>query len=138
MADNFASALPGDRTVLIVEDDEHLRSMLEFFLAKEGFKTLTAANGEEAVAKLSLRPSALLLDLFMPGLGGDGVLKFLRESPEPVLPVVVLTGRENGHPLVQKAAMDSNVRRIYGKPTNVEFLIGALHGLLGTSPRSER
>lgn len=109
--------------------------MLEFFIAQAGFKTLTAANGEEAVAKLSPRPSALLLDLFMPGLSGVGVLKFLRESSEPVLPVVVLTGQENDHPLVQKAAMDSNVRRICGKPANMEFLIGALHSLLGTSPR---
>lgn len=120
--------------MLIVEDDQNLMGVLEISLADAGFKTLAAANGEEAVAKLSQKPSALLLDLLMPGLGGLGVLKFLRESSQPGLPVLVLTGQENGHPLVQAAAMDSNVHRIYGKPANIQFLIETLHGLLGTSP----
>lgn len=127
-------AAPGDRTVLIVEDDDCLRLLLGTLLNAAGFKTLSASSGEEAIERLAERPDALLLDLAMPGVGGIGVLKSMRESSKPAPPVLVVTGQANDHSSVREAAMDPNVRRVFAKPLNDEFLVKALHGLLGTAP----
>lgn len=64
------------RTVLIVDDDRHLRSSLRLLLEEEGYTVLEAANGAEGLDILRKRPERLivLLDLMMPEMNGDEVL----------------------------------------------------------------
>src|SRR5690625_4090830 len=77
---------------MIVEDEDGIREMTERFLAKEGFKVIPAANGEDALNKLSVvRPDLILLDIEMPGLNGFEVCREIRKKM--TIPIIFLTVR---------------------------------------------
>jgi diguanylate cyclase (GGDEF)-like protein len=68
-----------DRTLLVVDDEESLRGALEITFAREGFRVLTAADGEEAIEKArTYLPDIILLDVMMPGMDGYEVCRRLR------------------------------------------------------------
>ncbi|MEM1418732.1 MAG: response regulator, partial [Myxococcota bacterium] len=83
-------------TVLVVDDDEAVREVLERALTKEGYEVRTASNGEEALERLAEnRPGLLLLDLMMPKVDGFEVLERLREDAAlRSLPVLCFTARD--------------------------------------------
>lgn len=73
---------PKRPTVLIVDDDLKIRTMLVEVLSLEGFPTETAANGREALDLLpQLGPRVILLDLLMPEVDGRGVVQQLEAEP---------------------------------------------------------
>ncbi|MGB5175204.1 MAG: response regulator, partial [Thermoanaerobaculia bacterium] len=77
--------------ILVVEDRESLRRMLERALQQEGYAVTTCADGEQATSKLAQGSFDLVLtDLKLPGMSGIEVLRASREA-HPRLPVVVLT-----------------------------------------------
>lgn len=81
-----------NKTIMIVEDEDGIREMTERFLAKEGFKVIPAANGEDALNKLSVvRPDLILLDIEMPGLNGFEVCREIRKKM--TIPIIFLTVR---------------------------------------------
>ena len=82
-------------TVLLVEDDPFLSSILQLKLDKENFKTIRAADGEEALNLLieqGIRPDAILLDLILPKKNGFEVLETIRQDPTlEKLPVIIIS-----------------------------------------------
>ena len=81
------------KTVLIVEDDEFLRSLTAKRLEKENYAIEVAVDGENAISVLdTLKPDIILLDLLLPGKDGFEVLKKIR-SAETVktVPVVIFS-----------------------------------------------
>lgn len=69
-----------EHTILIIEDDDFLRSLAVTKLEKEGFKVLTAGNGQEGLAVAeSEKPSLVILDLMLPVVSGFDVLKSMKE-----------------------------------------------------------
>jgi signal transduction histidine kinase/DNA-binding response OmpR family regulator len=97
LEDTVKKCLTSDHvlTVLIVEDDELTRSMLESLLTKKGWLVRTAINGAEALTSVKeVSPDLILLDLMMPEVDGFEFLKILRtEEQWQSIPVVVLTAR---------------------------------------------
>jgi len=81
------------RRILIVDDDEHTRTLLRDFCEQSNFVASVAPDGEQIVAKLDqFRPDLVLLDLVMPNKDGFAVLKEIRDQSEwAELPVVILT-----------------------------------------------
>lgn len=80
------------KTILVVDDMESLRTMVKSYLAQEGYRVLTAANGREAlfVARQE-RPDLILLDLMMPELGGfEFINAYGREGDAPI---IILTAK---------------------------------------------
>lgn len=78
--------------VLVVDDTPGIREALEKILEKEGYRVLTAADGEEAVRLLQKHEIALLLtDLKMPGIDGAELLK-IAKTISPEIEVVLITG----------------------------------------------
>jgi CheY-like chemotaxis protein len=79
--------------VLVVDDDRDIRETLEEVLAYEGYSVATARNGAEALAVARmLRPSLILLDLFMPVMDGAEFRRQQRQDPEiGAIPVVVVS-----------------------------------------------
>jgi DNA-binding NtrC family response regulator len=78
-------------TILIVDDDRALRESLEETVAGLGHRSVSAASGSEALARLERESvDAVLLDLHLPEMDGIEVLRRLRENPAPP-PVVILT-----------------------------------------------
>ena len=69
--------------VLLVEDDNNLREIFEMRLQAEGYKTLSAADGEEAlVVATKEKPELIIADVMMPKLSGFEMLETLRAAPE--------------------------------------------------------
>lgn len=77
--------------ILVVEDDRDISMLISFHLKANGFDVDTAANGNEAVEKLSGGGYSLaILDILLPGMSGIDVLKHIRtEGPEKDLPVIM-------------------------------------------------
>ena len=90
-----AEAAPGGAgTVLVIDDEPAVRDLMQRFLAKEGFRVVTAASGEEGLrlAREALSPLAITLDVMMPGMDGWAVLAALKADPELAdIPVIMLT-----------------------------------------------
>ena len=70
------------KTILVVDDDPEILSMLQLRLEKRGYKVLTASDGKEAlvVAKRS-RPALMILDVMMPAKNGWEVARALKQDP---------------------------------------------------------
>jgi GAF domain-containing protein/DNA-binding response OmpR family regulator len=83
----------GTGTVLVIDDDASVREIVQRFLAREGFRVVTAAGGEEGLRLArQLGPDAITLDVMMPGLDGWAVLAALKSEPATAdIPVVMLT-----------------------------------------------
>jgi two-component system OmpR family response regulator len=81
------------RTVLIVDDDPHVREVVRFALEREGFRTVEAPDGRSALeAFAATRPDLVVLDVLMPELDGTEVCRALRRT-SPV-PIVFLSSRD--------------------------------------------
>jgi len=82
-------------TILLVEDDPFLSSILQLKLDKENFKTIRAADGEEALNLLTeqgIKPDLILLDLILPKKNGFEVLETIRQDPTlEKLPVIIIS-----------------------------------------------
>jgi len=80
-------------TILVIEDDEGLRSTLEMSLSSEGYRVVTAANGREGIRLAAEKaPHVVLLDVMLPGLNGFDVCRELRRARFDG-PIMMVTGR---------------------------------------------
>ncbi len=83
-------------TVLVVDDDAALRGALTLLLKEEGYDVVEAASGDELIDKFSNgsgdAPGLVLMDVVMPGKSGMDALRELRQTLQPPLPVIVMTG----------------------------------------------
>ncbi|EGH28032.1 PAS:GGDEF protein [Pseudomonas syringae pv. japonica str. M301072] len=72
-------------TILIIDDDVHVRELLEVLLQNQGYRTLTAESGELALAMIKRQaPDLILLDIMMPGMDGYEVASQLKaEKNQP-------------------------------------------------------
>ena len=85
-----------NRTILIVDDEDHLRELVQLCLEDlAGWPTLTAASGKECLKILETeRPGAILLDVSMPQMDGFAVYERLRSDPKTQsIPVILLTAK---------------------------------------------
>lgn len=81
------------KSLLIVDDDDEIRELLEFDLAQSGYKVDTAQNGLEGLEKaVNNYYDLVLLDVMMPKMNGFDVCKNIRKS-KPELPVLLLTAK---------------------------------------------
>lgn len=79
--DQAAAMAPAARRILVVEDEPRIRSFTTRALSAAGFTVTEAATGPEGLtAALSGHPDLVLLDLVLPGLSGEGVLRRLRQK----------------------------------------------------------
>ena len=117
-------------TVLIVDDDPEIRSLIAEGLRQKGFDALQAAGGDEAMKKLSPgRTRLVVADMKMPGMSGIELLRRIKRT-FPELPVMIVTGYgsiRNAAEAMQEGACDYLL-----KPFSMETLILAVERVLGT------
>ncbi|MET0416666.1 MAG: response regulator [Actinoplanes sp.] len=101
LTDPFTQALtsrpisaPLSPTILIADDDDDVRDVIEFKLQVAGFRTLTADNGQSALNLARNRlPRAIILDVTMPQMDGLSVCHALHARPETAeIPVLMISG----------------------------------------------
>jgi len=82
-------------TILIVEDEKDIVKMLDYNLKKEGFKTSSARNGEDAIGLAKKEgPDIIILDLMLPGIDGLEVCKILKNDTKTAsIPIIMLTAK---------------------------------------------
>jgi DNA-binding response OmpR family regulator len=85
----------GKARVLIVEDEPHIVLSLELLLARAGYETAAAADGEEGlVLAKDLRPDVVLLDIMMPRKNGYEVCQAIKADPElRHIPIIMLSAK---------------------------------------------
>lgn len=86
-----AADVRGRHTILIVDDERAIASMLADYFSMEGYRTVTATSGEEALDRASGEIDVVLLDVNMPGMDGFEVCRRLREHM--ACPIIFLTAR---------------------------------------------
>lgn len=87
---------PNNKKILLAEDDDSMRRLLEVILQKEGFEVISAEDGLKAMEiALATEIDAVVADAVMPGLTGYDLCRFLRGNTEKKdLPIIVLSGLE--------------------------------------------
>jgi two-component system response regulator FlrC len=113
-------------TILIVEDEPDIRSVMQESLESLGLSILTAANGQEALGKLEKNPgvSLILLDLMMPVMNGWQFLSAIDKNPVlKKIPIIVVT-------VFSDQAKDLKVRGVIKKPFDLDDLLKQVNEML--------
>jgi CheY-like chemotaxis protein len=113
-------------TVLVVEDDAGVRTLMETVLSDAGCRVVSARDGLEGLVKLrSHEPAVLVLDIMMPDIGGLRVLDELAEEHADV-GVVVVTGKPDA---AEAARERLGAERVFDKPFDVDEFVACVTGL---------
>jgi diguanylate cyclase (GGDEF)-like protein/PAS domain S-box-containing protein len=105
-------------SILIVDDEPANRKLLETLLRPEGYVTLTANNGEEALALVKLQlPDLILLDVMMPGMDGYEVARHLKTDVATLhIPIIMVTAQTDPRALLD--GLDAGAEEFLTKPVN--------------------
>jgi CheY-like chemotaxis protein len=116
--------------VLVVDDNEDHRTMYAMYLRAAGFRVIEATDGTSAIGKArTLRPDAILLDLYMPGLNGWQTSRWLKTSVETLqIPIIAITGHAVESSLRQ--AMEAGCDHFIAKGGNPERVVQAIREVL--------
>jgi CheY-like chemotaxis protein len=112
--------------VLVVEDDDDIRDVIQEVLSSEGLRVDTARDGLEALRKLDggADPPVILLDMMMPNMDGETFLHTVRNKPGLAdVPVVVMSGNA----AARECARDLNAVACLVKPFELEDLLEIVH-----------
>ena len=132
----MSSPLPSSRSaVLLVEDDEPIRELIEFHLGLAGLDCTGVVDGKEALRMGGLRPfDLILLDLSVPSVDGLTLCRsFRREGPNREVPILILTARREEADKI--LGLDSGADDYVTKPFAVRELLARINALL-RRPRS--
>jgi two-component system KDP operon response regulator KdpE len=120
--------------VLVVDDEPQIRRLLTVTLEANGYRVLSAMNGQEGVVLAAQhRPALVILDIGLPDLSGQEVLARLREWSEA--PVIILSVRDDEKGKV--AALDAGANDYVTKPFNTEELLARVRVALRHSAKQE-
>ncbi len=82
--------------ILIVEDDKDINDLIDEILKRQGYETVQAFSGTEAALRMEMQEFQLIiLDLMLPGMNGETLLKNIREKLQNEIPVLVLSARSS-------------------------------------------
>ena len=119
------------KTIVIADDEPHVLRSLEFILKKQGYIVVTAVNGEEALERVKeSNPDLVFLDIQMPKMDGNSVLRHLRDDPNyQDLYIVMITAK--GQEADRLNSLESGANEYVTKPYSPRKLIGRVKEILG-------
>ncbi|MEM6290497.1 MAG: response regulator transcription factor [Myxococcota bacterium] len=125
-------------TILIVDDEADIRSTVEFNLEREGFRTVTAGLGREAVERATEtpRPDLIVLDLMLPDISGTEVCRQLRQSQATrSIPILMLTAKTDA--IDRVVGFEVGADDYVTKPFSVRELVLRVKAILRRSTEKE-
>jgi adenylate cyclase len=116
--------------ILIVDDNETNRDILDARLTAHGYQTLQAGDGEEAlVAARAHLPDLILLDVMMPRLGGIEVCRLIKgDESFPYTPIILVTAKSDTQDVV--AGLDAGADEYLAKPIDQAALVARVRSML--------
>lgn len=121
-------------SILIVDDEPQIRKFLRIALEASGFAVAEASNGAEGVARCATTaPSLVILDLGLPDIDGQDVVRRIREWSE--VPILVLSVRQSEAEKV--ALLDAGANDYVVKPFGIQELLARIRALLRRGGRAE-
>ena len=123
--------MPSKRgTVVVVDDDRQIRGFIKMVLELEGFRVLTAADGESALAVFETEsPDLMLLDIMMPGMDGYTVCRRVRQFSQ--LPIIMVTAMGDDAKVV--AGLEAGADDYVVKPVSPAQLVARVEAVLRRS-----
>lgn len=114
--------------ILLAEDEDNIRNLIASYLVNEGFKVITAADGEEAISKFDNNYdfSLVILDVMMPKIDGYEVCKYIRKNSE--VPILMLTARDTEADEI--TGFNSGADEYIAKPFSPRILVTRVKNLL--------
>ena len=113
--------------ILVADDDEKIRELLEIYLTKEGFAVEQAADGAEAILKAQqMKPDLIVLDIMMPVLDGMEVCRQVRKFSQ--VPVIMLTARTEDEDRIM--GLELGADDYLAKPFNPRELVARVKAVL--------
>ena len=116
--------------ILIVDDEQHIVEALQYNLEREGFRTMTACNGEQAIASVRhAAPDLILLDWMMPAMDGLEVCRILKHAEATKrIPIIMLTVKADETDKV--LGLEMGVDDYITKPFGSKELVARVKALL--------
>lgn len=116
------------KKIMVCDDDQGILDVLEMLLESEGFTVFTEINSTNLIKQIQIaKPDLILLDLWMPLLSGDQVLKAIRNTQDiKDLPVIVLSASVDGDDI----AADAGANDFVAKPFDLDHIVSKINGLL--------
>lgn len=113
--------------ILIIEDDEKIRSELETFLNKNGYETKTIVNFENTIEDaLNEKADLILLDINLPYADGEYICKEIRKNSD--VPIIMVTSRDSE--IDELISLNYGADQYVTKPYNIQILLAKIAGLL--------
>src|SRR5512147_3078987 len=121
-------------TILVVDDQASVRRLLQDYLTEQGFRVLTAADGESAIyTARHEQPDVILLDIMMPKMDGYQFLRQYRQERQT--PVIVITAREEETDAV--LGLDLGADDYVIKPFRMRELLARIRAVLRRNEESD-
>ena len=113
--------------ILIIEDDEKIRSELETFLNNNGYETKTIVNFENTIEDaLNEKADLILLDINLPYADGEYICKEIRKNSD--VPIIMVTSRDSE--IDELISLNYGADQYVTKPYNIQILLAKIAGLL--------
>lgn len=120
------------KKILIADDHDDNRELLQVLLVGAGYDVNEARNGRECLTMArALKPDLIMVDLSMPGLDGWGVFEELKSDPQTgAIPVITVTANAN---LERKRALQTGFSAYVSKPFSSDELLQTVARVIGNS-----
>ncbi|MFD2584213.1 PleD family two-component system response regulator [Pedobacter vanadiisoli] len=116
------------KKILVCDDDEGILEMLELLLEEDGYQVVLEPNSVNALRTIEREsPDLILLDIWMPMISGDQILKSLRDNHKASsTPVLMYSASTDGKNIAESCGADSYI----SKPFDLTVLLKKIEGLL--------
>ena len=117
-------------SVLIIDDEEDIRSILKYTLEKEGYMVYEASNGKDGLAQANeVKPDVIVLDVMMPDMDGIEVCENIRRNPKNNDVIIcMLTARNEDYS--QIAGLEAGADDYVAKPVKPKVFVSKIKALL--------
>ena len=123
-----------NKKILVCDDDQGILEMLELILEDEGYQVVIEPKSVNALKRIEQEtPDLILLDIWMPVISGDQILRSLKSDTEKAkIPVLMYSASTDGKVIAKAAGADGYLE----KPFDIEILLANIDDLIEAYPMS--